>query len=792
MNSSRPGVHSLAAQLAAGKRPAAMQPFELPRFYLPHPARLNPNLQAARTHTKAWATAMGILGPQPDGSTIWDEKKFDSMDYALLCSYTHPEAPEEELNLITDWYVWVFFFDDHFLEVYKRTGDQAGAKEYLRRLPMFMPIQADADHTTPVNAVERGLADLWARTVPTKSVDWRLRFFESTRNLLEESNWELSNINDKRVPNPIEYIEMRRKVGGAPWSADLVEHAVFVEIPARIAGTRPMRVLKETFADGVHLRNDLFSYQREIEEEGELSNGVLVMERFLNLETQHAANLVNDILTSRLQQFENTTFTELPPLFEEYALDSAERRNVLTYVRGLQDWQAGGHEWHMRSSRYMNKSPQAQASAFVPGPKGLGTAAGRLGLTGNAFGLRLRSLTHRPYQPAGALKRPEFYMPFPVRISPYLDSARQRAAEWARRVGFLETILDVPVPNIWNEEKLAAYDFALCAAMIHPDAAEPELELSSEWLTWTAYGDDFFPMVIGQTRNMAAAKIFNQRLALFMPLDCSTPPPPPANPVEAGLADLWSRTAPHLSTTLRHRFRLAIQTMTESWLWELANQIQNRVPDPVDYIEMRRKTFGSDLTMSLSQTDQSDLISPELLDSRPMRGLIDSAHDYGCLTNDIFSYRKETEFEGEFHNCVVVVQHFLDCGAQESIDIVADMMTSRMRQFERIAKFELPALSEEMSLKPEVRDVLAKLIESLQNWMSGSLEWHRKSRRYPDFESAANASTAPVGDSVPVPVRLFRTPAGLGTSAANMFGTAPSAHSVSTWPAYAPRKRYSE
>ena len=41
--------------------------------------------------------------------------------------------------------------------------------------------------------------------------------------------------------------------------------------------------------------------------------------------------------------------------------------------------------------------------------------------------------------------------------------------------------------------------------------------------------------------------------------------------------------------------------MTESWLWELANQIQNRIPDPVDYVEMRRKTFGSDLTMSLSR-----------------------------------------------------------------------------------------------------------------------------------------------------------------------------------------------
>src|SRR5262245_2930436 len=113
------------------------QPFELPAFYLPYPARLNPHLEGARTHSKEWARAMGILDTEQteSGSTIWDEAKFDSMDYALLCAYTHPEALGSELDLITDWYVWVFFFDDHFHEIYKRTRDQAGAKQYLDRLP---------------------------------------------------------------------------------------------------------------------------------------------------------------------------------------------------------------------------------------------------------------------------------------------------------------------------------------------------------------------------------------------------------------------------------------------------------------------------------------------------------------------------------------------------------------------------------------------------------------------------------------------------------------------------------
>jgi hypothetical protein len=38
-----------------------MQPFELPEFYMAWPARLKPGPGAARVHSKAWATEMGML-----------------------------------------------------------------------------------------------------------------------------------------------------------------------------------------------------------------------------------------------------------------------------------------------------------------------------------------------------------------------------------------------------------------------------------------------------------------------------------------------------------------------------------------------------------------------------------------------------------------------------------------------------------------------------------------------------------------------------------------------------------
>ncbi|MFC6931261.1 hypothetical protein ACFQHO_13595 [Actinomadura yumaensis] len=86
-----------------------------------------------------------MLGGDPSGPLIWDEADYDAHDYALLTAYTHPDAPAPILDLVNDWYVWVFYFDDHFLDTYKRTGDMAGAREYLARLPAFMPVGTGAD-----------------------------------------------------------------------------------------------------------------------------------------------------------------------------------------------------------------------------------------------------------------------------------------------------------------------------------------------------------------------------------------------------------------------------------------------------------------------------------------------------------------------------------------------------------------------------------------------------------------------------------------------------------------------
>ncbi|WP_329086520.1 germacradienol/geosmin synthase [Actinomadura citrea] len=713
-----------------------MQPFELPDFYVPYPARLNPHLEGARRHTMAWAREMKMLDADRDPGTpdIWDEPALEAMDYALLCAYTHPDCAAPELDLVTDWYVWVFYFDDHFLEVFKKPRDQEGARTYLDRLPLFMSL----DPPEPVNAVERGLADLWARTVPARSDAWRRRFSVSTLNLLRESLWELSNISTGRIPNPVEYIEMRRKVGGAPWSADLAEHAAGVEIPERVVATRPLRVLKDTFSDGVHLRNDIFSYQRETESEGEVNNSVLVMERFLSVAPQVAADTVNDLLTSRLRQFENTAVTELPHVFEDHGLDPAERAGVAAYVKALQDWQSGGHEWHLRSSRYMNDRSLGMSAARIPAL----VRSARI------------SLPHVPFQRVGPTPLPSFDIPYAARANPHRERAGLNLLAWAREMGMFSPHPRTPVP-VWSPDRLAGMVLEVCAASLDPDADPEALDLAVQWLACGTFGDDFFPAVFNRDRDMAGAKAFNARVPLFMPLDCGATPAP-ENPFEAGLADLWPRTAGPMDDKGRREFRAAVEHMVESWVWELNNHLQSRVPDPVDYIEMRRHTFGSELTMSLARIGRADEIPQHVFETRTLREIDASAMDVACLLNDCFSYQKEIEYEGELNNGVLAVGNFFGCGRDEALPIVADLIASRRRQFEHLAAGELPALCDRLDLDDAARAALSSYVEELRDWMAGILKWHRETDRYDERE----------------PVLRLPRPTGLGMSAFHLFARA--------------------
>jgi germacradienol/geosmin synthase len=186
--------------------------------------------------------------------------------------------------------------------------------------------------------------------------------------------------------------------------------------------------------------------------------------------------------------------------------------------------------------------------------------------------------------------------------------------------------------------------------------------------------------------------------------------------------------------------------------------------------------------MLLRQLTPGREIKREIYRTRPMLRLASAASDCGCLTNDLFSYRKEVEVEGELHNCVLVMQNFLGVHAHRGNEVVADLLASRVRQFEHIVATELPALFDELGLDVATREILQGYVIGLQEWMAGILRWHQASTRYQQAKlRESRPSTA---------ARLLSGPLGLGTAAARIRqGTKKPLHVVKDESVVASRER---
>lgn len=703
------------------------------------------HLQSARVQCKGWSYEVGIL--RTDGQGVWSEKAFDRMDFAYFAANTHPDAPPHELDLISNWYVWGWFVDDYFPQTFDPGNSDLGeAKAYLARLLSFMPKDLNTPTPEAENPAEYALANLWTRTAPTMSQGWRQRFVEHIQVMADASLRELFNTdkNKERILDPVEFITQRRKLSGMSWAADLVEHSLAAEIPPEIYDTRPIRVLNDTYADRGALWNDIISYNKDIDD-GKVNNCVVVVQHFLNTDLQKAVNLVNDLATSRLYQFENTLIVELYPAMDERRLDGAARQKVLRYVKALQDWMAGELEWALRpGGRYL--PAESKKESPLGGPKGLGTAAARVGLSPAAMGLRIRTYNHIPFQTVGAITPPEFYMPFPTELHPNLEEGRRTSKAWAYEMG----MIGVSGVSFWDEQRFDAVDSALQVALMYPQAANAVYDLIVKLVVWGFYLDGYFEERYLSTRDLVGGKAFFARLLALISSD-SVPITMLVDPCERGLLDIMQRMSADMSAEEKQRLRCDFKEVFAAWTRQLDHQVQNRIPDPIDYLELRQKTFGFDLLIHFNQNDK---ILSALYQTTPLQSLQSVASDVIGLTNDIISYQKEIEHEGILINGVLVTQHFLDCDLAKAVEVVNNLITARVREFEYVVANELPFLCDELQLDESNRAKLFGYVKNLQFMMSGVLKWHLITSYYKESEFKRD----------PSPRNLFNVPTTLSPS----------------------------
>ncbi|SDP92724.1 terpene synthase family protein [Lentzea jiangxiensis] len=325
---------------------------------------------------------------------------------------------------------------------------------------------------------------------------------------------------------------------------------------------------------------------------------------------------------------------------------------------------------------------------------------------------------------------PSFDMPFAARLSPHADRVRLHTRAWVRDMGMLG---GVP----WTEAFYDAADYGGFGPLTHPTASLEDLKHINDWHTWGFHVNDAFRSFL-RSRDVAGGKAFVAGLKSVLSGSA------PANPAGRGLADLVSRS------TLDAEDREDLAEFFDALLWELHNTAQGRVPDPVDLVEMRRRSIGADLSAKLVRRSVRAELPEELSRNSTMRALVDSFGDVPALRQEIVGFDHVHATGGSTTSAVLAVRQFFGCGLQEAVSVVADLISARLRQIGAILG-ELPSLADEYGLDAEAKAGLHRYAEALKSWLAGELLWTRRSSRF---------------SSSPTPARTsFHSPSGLGTAA---------------------------
>ncbi|MCX5151997.1 hypothetical protein OHB36_35520 [Streptomyces sp. NBC_00320] len=349
-----------------------VQDIELPIPRMPYPVRLNPYLPVLRQETETWAREMGMLAGDetPSDRPIWTRSQFHAMAVDQLTAWTLPDASLLGLRLNHRFNLWALAWDDYFASAFKQTGDLAGAQAFTARLHAFLPAQPGARLPESVNAVEKGLADLQQRLFPPRLAHWRQRLNRALARYIDAGVQELVNSRSGRVPDLIEYAQFRRESFAAYTAPYSVELATGARIPEQIRHTRPVCALLDAFMDYMGLANDIASYQREVHDEYDVNNLVVVLATSRGSTVQEAMHAAADLVTARLRHFEHLVQSELPPLVQRAGLDQGERIELEAWLRGARSFLSGLHAWYTGAPRYAPVSgsvpEQRKAGATVP------------------------------------------------------------------------------------------------------------------------------------------------------------------------------------------------------------------------------------------------------------------------------------------------------------------------------------------------------------------------------------------------------------------------------------------
>ncbi|MFJ6216027.1 hypothetical protein ACIQGZ_22220 [Streptomyces sp. NPDC092296] len=314
---------------------------------------------------------------------------------------------------------------------------------------------------------------------------------------------------------------------------------------------------------------------------------------------------------------------------------------------------------------------------------------------------------------------PDF--PFTSRISPCAEEAQRHLSHWSRRTGIVESGR--------AGDDFDSMLFGRFAARVYAQAPRDRLLTLADWTGWIFAFDD----LLDDTPEGRDLDFVNRVLACMEPVCRGLPaagaPPAPTRAVgrsREALADLWQRITVPMAGPWVGRFSRNVLDFLYSYRTQATVNASRSVLDDDSYSAHRSSTVAMYTGADLIEY-ATDLPIPEQLITHPDVAVVrETAVNAIAWTNDLFSAPKEISV-GDLCNYVTVLHRQLRVPLDEAAYEVVRRIHDEVDRFSAAAD-RIGVLCERLPAAHS--DALRRMVDGLESWMVGHVDWSAESGRY--------------------------------------------------------------
>mgnify|MGYP002336024624 CR=1 FL=1 len=307
----------------------------LPELFSPFPSRINPHADVVHEGTVEWLRGFGTFKEEVD------YRKFHATRIGRLAARFHPDASLEALQLVSDWYGWMFIRDD------QRDESDLGERPDLLAATnaRFLEIMEGFKPAPEEVSLAHALWDLRQRVLAeAPAAAWVAQLIASIGEHFESTVWEATNRSRGVTPDMDSYIRMRPVTGGLNVDTQFIEIAERTHLPLEVRYHPVLQTLTRTSNNAVCWANDIFSLQKEMKRD--VHNLVLVLQHAEGLTLQEAVNRAAEMHNAEVR-----TFTDSVSQLQSLG-DHQTDVNLKRFVGVLHTRMRGFVDWANESGRY--------------------------------------------------------------------------------------------------------------------------------------------------------------------------------------------------------------------------------------------------------------------------------------------------------------------------------------------------------------------------------------------------------------------------------------------------------